>query len=241
MQVQTPRKASTMAHRVLETSLPSSQKGKKSHSSPTCKHAFHSHCSLNPLCSSLSSTHSHRSLNPLRSSSPIAKAPSPAQPHSQHVTAQYSEMLTIITTALRNWLTENGLQGYIQVAEAPPHPNVTEIASRINIETITDSMLRKKLNLDCTCEWQLEMVPPHILERYYGKYSLSAKAFRTKDIPDPFFRDVAKFLLEVGCVHVNAYGMPKHKARVVLATYEGTKVDWGIVAGAALREGLHTF
>ena len=42
-------------------------------------------------------------------------------------------------------------------------------------------------------------------------------------------------------VHVNAYGMPKHKARVVLATYEGTKVDWGTVTGAALREGLHAF
>ena len=150
-------------------------------------------------------------------------------------------MPIIITTALRNWLTENGLQGFIQVAEAPPHPNATEIASRINIATITDSMLRKKLNLDCTGERQIEMVPAHILERYYGKYSLSAKAFRTKDIPDPFFRDVAKFLLEVGCVHVNAYGMPKHKAGVVLATYEGTKVDWGTVAGAALREGLSTF
>ena len=59
--------------------------------------------------------------------------------------------------------------------------------------------------------------------------------------PDPFLRDVAKFLLEVGCVHVNAYGMPKHKAGVVLATYEGTKVNWGTIAGAALREGLHAF
>ena len=85
------------------------------------------------------------------------------------------------------------------------------------------------------------MVPSHILERYYGKYFLSAKAFRTRDIPDPFFWDVAKFLLEVACVHVNGYGMPKHKAGVVLTTYGGTKVDWGTVAGAALREGLHTF
>ena len=127
------------------------------------------------------------------------------------------------------------------MAEAPPHPNATEIASRINIETITDSMLRKNLNLDSTGERQLEMVPSHILECYYGKYSLSAKAFRTKDIPNPFFKDVAKFLLEVGCMHINAYGMPKHKACVVLATYEGTEVDWGTVAWAALTEGLHTF
>ena len=150
-------------------------------------------------------------------------------------------MTTIITTALRNWLTENGLQGFIQVVEAPPHPNATEIAFRLNIESITDSMIRKKLDLDSTDERQLEMVLSHILERYYGKYSFSAKAFQTRDIPDPFFRDVVKFLLEVGCVHVNGYGMPKHKARVVLAAYEGTKVDWGTVAGAALREGLLAF
>ena len=79
------------------------------------------------------------------------------------------------------------------------------------------------------------MFPLEFLERYYDKYSLSVKAFRTRDIPDPFFRDVAKFLLEVGCVHVNAYRIPKHKAGVVLATYEGTKVDWGTITGAALR------
>ena len=78
-------------------------------------------------------------------------------------------MPTILTTVLRNWLTENGLQGFIQVAEAPPHPNATEIASRLNIETITDMMIRKKLSLDSTGERQLEMVPSHILERYYGK------------------------------------------------------------------------
>ena len=35
--------------------------------------------------------------------------------------------------------------------------------------------------------------------------------------------------------------MPKHKAGVVLATYEGTNVDWGTLRGAALREGLHDF
>ena len=61
-------------------------------------------------------------------------------------------MPTIITIALRNWLTKNGLQGFIQVAEAPPQPNATEIASRHNIETITDSMICKKLDVDNTGE-----------------------------------------------------------------------------------------
>ena len=101
-------------------------------------------------------------------------------------------------------------------------------------------MVRKKLSLDSTGGRQFEILPTELLERYYGKYSLSTKDFRTRDIPDPFFRDIAKFLLEVGCAHINAYGMLKHKARVVLATYEGTHVEWGTVTGAALREGLHS-
>ena len=161
MQARTPRKASTMARRFLETSLPSSQKGKTSHFSPTRRQTSYSHHSLSSSRSSLSST-----LSAPRTS---LRAPSLPESHSQHSPSYLSEMPTIITTALRNWLTENGLQGFIQVAEAPPHPNATEIASKLNIETITDSMIRKKLSLDSTGERQLEMVPSHILERYYGK------------------------------------------------------------------------
>ena len=59
-------------------------------------------------------------------------------------------MPTIITIALSNWLTKNGLQGFIQVAKEPPKPNATEIASTHNIETITDLMICKKLDLDST-------------------------------------------------------------------------------------------
>ena len=62
------------------------------------------------------------------------------------------------------------------------------------------------------------------------------KSFTDPRHLDPFFQDVAKFLLEIGCVHINAYGILKHKAGVVLATYEGTKVDWGTNTGVAWRE-----
>ena len=64
------------------------------------------------------------------------------------------------------------------------------------------------------------------LQKYFGKYSTSAKAFRMKDIPDPFFREIGRFLLEVGCVHVNAYGMSKQKAGIIIDTFEGHVVDW---------------
>ena len=144
MQAQTPRKKRT--RRFLETSHTSSQKGKNGHFSPTRKQSSNSHRSLSSSCS-LSFPLSRSSLS----------LPETHSSHAHHL----SEMPTILTTALWNWLAENGLQGFIKVAEAPPHPNATEIASKLNIETITDSMIRKKLSL--------QMVPSHILERYYGK------------------------------------------------------------------------
>ena len=139
MQAQTPRKESTMARRFLETSQTSSQKGKNGHSSPTRKQSTNPPRSLSSP-RSISSLLKHRSLSLLDPQ----RSRSPNHPH--------PEMPTIITTTLRNWLTERGLQGFIKVAEAPPHPNATEIASKLNIETLTDSMVRKKLSLDITGE-----------------------------------------------------------------------------------------
>ena len=84
-----------------------------------------------------------------------------------------------------------------------------EMASKLNIDTLMNSMVRKNLGLSSIGEHQFDIFPIEILEWHYDKYSQSAKAFRTRDIPDPFFQGIAKFMLEVGCVHLNAYGMPK--------------------------------
>ena len=113
-------------------------------------------------------------------------------------------MTILVTSTRRNWLTDHGLQSFIEVAKAPSHPNAMEMASKLNIETLTDSMVCKKLGLNTTGERQFDILPTKLLERYYDKYSQTVKAFRTRDIPNPFFWDIAKFLLEVGCAHINA-------------------------------------
>ena len=123
------------------------------------------------------------------------------------------------------------------MVEAPLHPNALEMASKLNIDTRTNSMVRKKLGLSSTGERQFDILPTEILERHYGKYSQSAKALRNRDIPDPFFRDIAKFMLEVGCVHLNAYGMPKH--RTINIRRHGCRL--GDHHGCSLRGGLHAF
>mgnify|MGYP000270545862 CR=1 FL=1 len=52
-------------------------------------------------------------------------------------------MTIIVTSTLQKWFTDHGLQGFMQVAEAPPHPNALEMVSKLNINTLTNSMVRK--------------------------------------------------------------------------------------------------
>ena len=68
---------------------------------------------------------SHRS--PLTQSSSSFPHPQRSCSPSRHP----SEMTIIITSALRKWLTDHGLQCFIQVAEAPPQPNALKMASKL--------------------------------------------------------------------------------------------------------------
>ena len=146
-----------------------------------------------------------------------------------------------ISTALRRWLREKGFEGYIRVAETPSHPDALEIAKKLNVDMMTNSTIQKKLGLSTNGEKHFDISLVETLEKYFGEYSVSAKAYRTKDIPNPFFREVAKFLLEVGCLHINAYEIPKQKVGVINETFEVRVVDWGVITGPTLREGLYAY
>ena len=109
------------------------------------------------------------------------------------------------------------------------------MAKKLNANMVTNPMVRQKLGLYGLGEKHFEITPAETLAKYFGEYSTTAKAYRTKEIPNAFFREVTKFLLEVGCVHVNAYGMPKQKAGIIIDTFEGKVVDWGVITGPTLR------
>ena len=53
------------------------------------------------------------------------------------------------------------------------------------------------------------------------------KEYRKQSDPDVFFREIAKFLLEVACVHPKSYEMPKNKVGLIITKYQGNVVDWG--------------
>ena len=45
-------------------------------------------------------------------------------------------------------------------------------------------------------------------------------------------------LLEYGFVHPRPLAMPKNKARFIIATYEGVKVDWPVIIANCLRAAI---
>ena len=137
---------------------------------------------------------------------------------------------------MHRWLLAKGFEGYIWVVEAPPHPDAQDITRKLNINTVTNASIRKKLCLSGTGEKHFEIPQTDALEKYFGKYLTSAKAYKTKEIQNPFFLEIEKFLLEVGCVHVNSYWMPKQKAGVIIDTFEVRTIDWGVIMGPTLRE-----
>ena len=85
----------------------------------------------------------------------------------------------------------------------------------------------------------IEIPPQQVLVAHFGKYLVSAKTYRTKGIPNEFFGELAKFLLEITCVHPHNYGMPKKKVGIIITTYTGGLLDWGSITGEALRAGLY--
>ena len=150
-------------------------------------------------------------------------------------------MTIVIPSSFRRWLLEKGFKDYIRVAEALPHPEACNIAKKLNVDTITNATVRQKFGLSGLGEKHFDIARVETLAKYFGEYSTTAKAYRTKEIRNAFFRKVAKSLLEVGCVPINGYGMPKKKAGIIIETVEGKAVDWGIITRPTLREGLHGY
>ena len=94
---------------------------------------------------------------------------------SQLVFEDINNMTIDISLAMQRWLQDKGLAYYIRVAEAPPHPNSQDMARKLNIDTITNASIRKKLGLFRSGECHFEIPATGALERYFGDYSISAK------------------------------------------------------------------
>ena len=122
-----------------------------------------------------------------------------------------------IPPTLQQWLHECGLAGYTSVVEALPHPNTQDIGVKINVDTITNATIRKKLGLSPLVDRCFGIPLTTVLEKYFREYSTSAKAYKIQKALDIFFCDVIKFLLEVACMHPQRLPTHHHLSRQILA------------------------
>ena len=113
-----------------------------------------------------------------------------------------------ISENLRQWLVSKNLQGYINVAEAEPHPNVAELLQQIDISKVTNKQVRRTLKLKREGFDVVQKMDKDTLRSYFREYSPSAKTFQTLGGQDEFFHEVAKFMLEVGFFTPRFYGIP---------------------------------
>ena len=110
---------------------------------------------------------------------------------------------------------------------AEPHPLVVEIVKEIDVDKSSNQQVHQFLNLKNEGYNMMESLETEVLESYFGPHSPSAKSYLTYGGKDVFFHDVARFLLDVVYVSPRQYCMPKQRAGFVIATYEGSKFNWG--------------
>ena len=113
----------------------------------------------------------------------------------------------------RQFLTENGLEGFMCIADAPPHEEPEHAATSIDLSEITEGAIQAMAGLQVGGLQSVECPSNEILLEYFGVYSLSSKAYRTQGGPDLLFREVARVLLEYGFVHPRPPAMPNRRRR----------------------------
>ena len=119
------------------------------------------------------SPHHHRSTHLTHHSSRSSQSPSSPRSSPDHRThgcenpqtsLNHHEpsplaMTITISAALRRWLLEKGFEGYIKVAESPPHLDALDIAKKLNVDTGTNAMVRQKLSLSGLGEKHFDIAP----------------------------------------------------------------------------------
>ena len=139
-----------------------------------------------------------------------------------------------LSEAARKWFRQNGLEGFLAIMEAPPHREADRVIKELATEVITEEAIRALTGLPEGGIFQIDNPTSEQLTRYFGEYSVAGKGYRTQGGEDPLFREIARVLHEYGHVYPRPPVMPKNRAGMIIATYEGVKVDWPVLIADGL-------
>ena len=143
-----------------------------------------------------------------------------------------------LSDAAREWFTKNGLEGFLRIADAPPHEEPEQVAATIDLSKIMEGTILTVTGLQAGGLQSVEIPSNKIMSEYFGEYSLNSKAYRTQGGKDLLFKEVARVLQEYGFVNPRPPAMPKYKVGFVIAAYEGLKVDWVAFITECLKDAI---
>ena len=83
----------------------------------------------------------------------------------------------VLLDKAREWFTENGLEGFLCIADAPPHDELGQVASMIGLAEITEDTIQALTRLEVGRLQSVESPSNEILLEYFGEYSLISKAY----------------------------------------------------------------
>jgi hypothetical protein len=72
------------------------------------------------------------------------------------------------------------------------------------------------------------------LMEYFGKFSPTAKPFKTQGGPNEQFREFSSFFGLHALLNPNAYTLSKSKGSLLVAEWENRRIDWATVVSEAL-------
>ena len=84
-----------------------------------------------------------------------------------------------LSNATRDWLIKNSLEGFIRVAEAPPHEEPEMVAATIDLDGLSKVTVQAAIELPSEELHSIENPSTQILIEYFWEFSIVSKAYWT--------------------------------------------------------------
>ena len=136
-----------------------------------------------------------------------------------------------ISSALRRWLMEKGFEGYIRVAKAPPHSDAQKITKKLNVDTVMNANIRKKLGLTALREKHSPCRRPR---KIFRRILNLCQSLQNKGHSERFFP-------RGGEIFIGSRLRPCERLRDAEAKSWHRHRHVQVITGSGLREGLHAF
>ena len=146
--------------------------------------------------------------------------------HTDQQTPEEGSGPMALSDEARQWMTENGMEGLLRIADALPHEEPEQAVATIDLSEVTEGAVQALTGIKAGGLRSIENPSNQILFEYFGEYSISSKAYRTQGGQNLLFGEVAQTMMEYGFVHPRPLAIPKYRGGLVITAYEGLQVDW---------------